>query len=821
VRVNNTYCAVRVLCGVILATTAATGAMVPGARRVDAATAPVKLSQPIKILVLGDSYSAGNGAGAPTGNYYGPSKCMRSHANWAEQYAKTLGESGFQPTLINHACSGAVAQDMWIDRKMETITGVAPSGKGKSTAQLEAAVYKAGRCEAAYKDEEYWKFDHIVLDSLTLSISYTCTRFLKAQLDFVDKTYDLVLFTIGGNDAGFADIAQQCFVQGYRDPKDCRDHVDSGKAVLRDKLPARLSRIMNSLGGSLAPAAKIVLASYPYLERDPGYRLTSLLRDDHYDAGAQVRALGDQGDVVQRHAVDQYNAGASGKAQAIFVDKTKKTFAGHEPHGDANDPGANRWIFNYLDTTTIVEWFHPNPIGQSEWAKMMATYGSFGFVPSVVRNNDSDIDLAVVVDNTGSMRDTIDAVKLNINAIVSELASKSTNYRMSIVTYRDYPPDGDYVSRVEAPFTDDLSQIRSAVDRMDADSGGDDPEAVYSGVMDAIREKWRTGVKKVIIVIGDAPPKDPEPVSGFTKASVAAAAIALDPASIWNIDESAMGEDMRAVVSATDGRTISSDQTAVVAGINDIIKQTASRPSAWLAGPQVIKVRTSLTLDASGSYDASGPLVRYDWDFNGDGIYDTSTTAPTVAHTFNAPFDGQVAVRVTNVGGINAVANTLMRATDDGDTIAASIDNCPHVANEDQADSNHNRIGDACDPARLFPTTDKPGVTIARTVAAPARSPSPSPSTHRNLEIAALLGGAVAGCVAVLILIGFRRRSLRVTATTNGGYQATTVRAAHTSESDWWKPGSSSGVTRCPRCGAVYRPRATFCGSCGAAVRDS
>jgi hypothetical protein len=47
---------------------------------------------------------------------------------------------------------------------------------------------------------------------------------------------------------------------------------------------------------------------------------------------------------------------------------------------------------------------------------------------------------------------------------------------------------------------------------------------------------------------------------------------------------------------------------------------------------------------------------------------------------------------------------TAAAADGDGDTIADTADNCPAVANTDQADSNNNGVGDACEPVAAAPT---------------------------------------------------------------------------------------------------------------------
>jgi PKD repeat protein len=59
----------------------------------------------------------------------------------------------------------------------------------------------------------------------------------------------------------------------------------------------------------------------------------------------------------------------------------------------------------------------------------------------------------------------------------------------------------------------------------------------------------------------------------------------------------------------------------------------------------------TVTFDASASRDLRGPIVKYEWDFDGDGNYDAVTTGPTTSHRY--PFWGPLMVwlRVTNAAG--------------------------------------------------------------------------------------------------------------------------------------------------------------------------
>ena len=132
-------------------------------------------------------------------------------------------------------------------------------------------------------------------------------------------------------------------------------------------------------------------------------------------------------------------------------------------------------------------------------------------------NHPNTVDLALVIDNTGSMGSSIDAVKANATTLVRSMAC-TAGARIAIVTYND--PEAWVVQ----PFTNDFNAVITAINSIDVGGGGDTPEAVYNGIMTAIGLDWKTTNENTIIVMGDAPPKDPEPGTGYTQASVIAAA---------------------------------------------------------------------------------------------------------------------------------------------------------------------------------------------------------------------------------------------------------------------------------------------------------
>ena len=118
------------------------------------------------------------------------------------------------------------------------------------------------------------------------------------------------------------------------------------------------------------------------------------------------------------------------------------------------------------------------------------------------------IEVAFVLDTTGSMSGLIEGAKRKIWSIANQLASaeQGAEVRFALIGYRDR---GDaYVTQIH-DLTNDIDAVYARLMQFQADGGGDGPESVNQALHEAVtRLDWSTSpnVYRVIFLVGDAPP---------------------------------------------------------------------------------------------------------------------------------------------------------------------------------------------------------------------------------------------------------------------------------------------------------------------------
>ena len=330
-------------------------------------------AEPLDVLVVGDSYSAGNGA---SGTTYGPAGCYRNTTAWSEKYAAGLRTRGLAVDLRNHACSGGRTPDVHTPRPMDTQSGrttPAPAGV-TTTEQADAHLRGTDPCNTrTFPDEELWTYRATAVSGGT--ITYDCTRTLRPQADFVTADTDLVVLTLGGNDAGFSTIVQGCFVSLTRTAAACRSAVDTARALIPTIRQSLVDDVAALRAAGLRPDARILQLGYPWLQVDNDFVLPDPAAPlSPYPAGVAVRSLITDATAALATVPAAVNVAVPG--QMTFVDGVTTAFSGHEPDAALTNP--QTWVreaFNGADTNL---WYHPNDLGHTAYAGLLLAGGTWG-----------------------------------------------------------------------------------------------------------------------------------------------------------------------------------------------------------------------------------------------------------------------------------------------------------------------------------------------------------------------------------------------------------------------------------------------------------
>ncbi len=571
-------------------------------------------AQPLTVLLMGDSYTAGNGArddaGAPA--YYGPDGCMRSTQTWGEQYTRILESDGYAFTLLNRACSAASTDAILNDHYMKDTRVI-------SYPQPETADARRGdqfyvdwaatdpRCTPAPATEEYFvsTVQRVAQMDGSADVSVACERWLPAQSAALNRDVDLVLMTVGGNDVHFPDIVRECLIMANADG--CEPAIASARAYVRDDFAGDLLAVFEEIDRNTEGHAKVGYAAYPGLEVSNDLRITSVGASgvSTYPVAQELTSLTREGLEAQRAAVAQANA-RFGAGFVTLMDGVPQLFRGHEPDARPGLANPDRWLYEFLETTVRDEWYHLKPEGQKRLATYAATFGDFG------ASDDSGAarDLALVFDDGEDSR----------SAAQSALADPGLweGARVAIVEQRVADDGVRLERRVIAPAADPADALTAL--RAPSTS----PWLPAPSVQ--LQARWNATAQ--VIFIGDA------------------ALSMVDQTQVWSGSEQ--------------GRMVSVDAREVDAErLTQALKDVATAPHAWAGGPYVT-AGTELEFTAQGSF-GSGSLI-YAWDLNGDGVFETEAAGPHLRVDSDEVEPGWVSVRVAGPTGTASVTSAWVVA---------------------------------------------------------------------------------------------------------------------------------------------------------------
>lgn len=343
----------------------------------------------------------------------------------------------------------------------------------------------------------------------------------------------------------------------------------------------------------------------------------------------------------------------------------------------------------------------------------------------------SALNVAFVVDTTGSMSPYIADARANITTISQNVLRTSPNSKFSLVEYKDY---GDpFIAKTVVPLTGNAAALDSGIQSLGADGGGDYPESVFSGVVEGVRTLQGAAGTSAVVILRDAPPHDPEPWSGLSSDSLRRILLGVDPVPsaadsaarainartipsedreqgpgapvdsavtrvappvalsapaadevpsypstiLYDVNAGGASSDViGSIVDATGGRNFGIGTPGdVTTSILDAVDDAGEAPAAVLGALPTITAGEETTLSGMASVGVA-PL-SFEFDFENDGIVDAVNVDGFAGHVFERPGVYTVALTVRDPRGRSSTTSMEVNVVADNENPQVPIDEVP------------------------------------------------------------------------------------------------------------------------------------------------
>ncbi|KFF97066.1 SGNH/GDSL hydrolase family protein [Streptomyces europaeiscabiei] len=163
---------------------------------------------------------------------------------------------------------------------------------------------------------------------------------LASQLGPLGAGTGLVSVSVGGNDAGFADVMTTCVLQS---DSACVARINTAKAYVDSTLPGQLDKVYSAISAK-APAAHVVVLGYPRF----------------YQLGGTCPGLSQAKRSAINSAADYLNTAIAKRAadHGFTFGDVRSAFTGHELCS------GSAWLHS-LNLLNVGESYHPKAAGQS------------------------------------------------------------------------------------------------------------------------------------------------------------------------------------------------------------------------------------------------------------------------------------------------------------------------------------------------------------------------------------------------------------------------------------------------------------------------
>lgn len=276
------------------------------------------------------------------------------------------------------------------------------------------------------------------------------------------------------------------------------------------------------------------------------------------------------------------------------------------------------------------------------YRKVAEEFGLESGISSQPRQN-----VAILIDTTESMERVIEAYKSEAMRLASEVFQNGG--AVALYEYRDLldPFDARQLCNFE---TCTPAAFEAKISSLIVENGGDKLESVLPTVMKALNQlNWEQGAIKSIIVLTDAGYHMVEEYEGemIDLEKVVKRSLEIDPVNIYTITPDAVKSAFVDLTEKTNGKSFS--LTNELSFSTDFILE---RPDVKLNRENYVGgINEEFLFDASATISGT-KIVKYEWDLDFDGIFETQTNVPYVTGVYTGITSGFIQVKATDQNGL-------------------------------------------------------------------------------------------------------------------------------------------------------------------------
>lgn len=247
-------------------------------------------------------------------------------------------------------------------------------------------------------------------------------------------------------------------------------------------------------------------------------------------------------------------------------------------------------------------------------------------------------DVVFMLDGTGSMKDVMPEYRPELKNLAKQVFESGG--RVAVYVYRD-SIDSDTTYEL-CNFGCSQADFERRLGLYVAMDGAEREESLLAGLYHAMDHlDWQWGATKSIVVVTDDWYRKVD-YNNITLQTVVERSLSIDPVNVYVVGPKNIADYYSDLVTHTNGQFFD-----IAKDVATSTAQILERPVAQLSLPTYFGVvGEEITFDASQSFSQTDQPLTFDWDLDGDGIFETSSSSASITKTYMSSFDSYIQVRV-------------------------------------------------------------------------------------------------------------------------------------------------------------------------------